>query len=285
MILLADGGSTKCDWVLLDKKGNIVCRPKTAGLNPAVLDVAELKNRLQANSELQANKMKIDEVSFFGAGCGTPKPVERFTKVLQDFFVNAKIEVNEDTVAAVYAVTQSPGIVCILGTGSNSCLFDGEKIHAPIPSLGYSVMDEASGNYFGKQLLRNFFYKKMPPSIALQFSEKFNVSADDIKYNLYQQPNPNAYLASFAEFMFICKDENNYITLLLKKGMEDFIEHRVCTFEPKEKLPVHFVGSIAFFAKSIIASCLKDRQLEVGNFIQKPIDGLISYYRKHKLNT
>ena len=197
MILIADGGSTKADWIALDNDSNEVFRVRTLGLNPAVVAQKELANRIINMFQLMDIKEEITEIYFYGAGCGTPKPFAILKKVLQDIFVNAKINIAEDMLAAVYAASgNQPAIVCILGTGSNSCYYDGTNVHMKTVSLGYSVMDEASGNYFGKLLLREYFYDKMPKRIADKFEEEYNLDADVIKYNLYKQPNPNMYLDS-----------------------------------------------------------------------------------------
>src|SRR5690606_1310792 len=199
--------------------------------------------------------------------------------VLFELFPKASVNVYEDMTAAVFAATTEPGIVCILGTGSNSCYFDGNEIHAPIPSLGYILMDEASGNYFGKRLIRDYYYKRMPIEIASEFEKKFNLEADDVKMNLYKKPNPNAYLASFAQFIFTQKEINPYFYALIKEGISNFIECRILCYEKAHEVPVHFIGSIAHFSEQIIMECFKENNLKLGNIVQRPIDGLIEYYR------
>lgn len=279
MTLITDGGSTKCDWVLLDASGKVVFKTTTLGLNPAVIQKEELTARIKENDDLQNVFVKVDVVDFFGAGCGTATPNKILKGVLEELFPNAKVSVSEDLAAAVFSVTTEPGIVCILGTGSNSCFFDGKDIHAPIPSLGYMIMDEASGNYFGKQLIRDYYYKRMPAEIASKFEKKFNLEADTLKMNLYKKPNPNAYVASFAEFIFDQKADP-YFHKLLKEGISNFIECRILTFENAYQMPIHFIGSVAFLSQEVIAECLKENNLKLGNVIQRPIDGMIEYYRK-----
>lgn len=283
MILITDGGSTKCDWILLDNSGEVVLKTRTAGLNPAVVSEHELVNRIKVNSDLVAVLEKVNAVDFYGAGCGTKTPVKLLNKVLAGLFVNATITVNEDTVAAVYAATTEPGIVCILGTGSNSSYFDGTTIQSNVESLGYSLMDEASGNYFGKRLIRDYFYKKMPGEIALEFEKRFNLDPDEIKLNLYQRTNPNMYLASFAEFIFTSHEVNGYFYKLISEGMTKFIELRILCYKESQNVPIHFIGSIAHFSKDIIRDSMSPYNLELGNVIRRPIDGLINYYRENKL--
>ena len=284
MILITDGGSTKCDWILLDQKGDVILKTRTKGLNPAVVPDENIRERILANQDLLPFATKITMVDFFGAGCGTKTPIRLLTRILSEIFPLATVSVNEDMVAAVYAATTKPGIVCILGTGSNSCYFDGTHIHNGIESLGYSLMDEASGNYFGKRLIRDYFYKKMPSQLALEFENKFNLDPDEIKNHLYKRHNPNMYLASFAEFIFTSKEVNGYFYKLITEGMLKFIEYRILCFKESQNVPIHFIGSIAHFSEDIIKDCMKPYNLELGNIIRRPIDGLIDYYRQNKLS-
>lgn len=291
MILITDGGSTKCDWILLDDKGDIALKTRTLGLNPAVLSEEDLFKRIQSNEELISCVGKVKRLDFYGAGCGTKTPVKILEKVLIKIFPKANVTVNEDMVAAVYSATKDPGIVCILGTGSNSCYFDGKDIHMSIESLGYILMDEASGNYFGKRLIRDYYYKRMPHKLALIFKEQFNLDADFIKLNLYKKPNPNMYLASFAEFIFssdeviFSSDEvNGYFYKLISEGVTKFIECRILCFKEAQTVPIHFIGSIAYFSKDIIQDCMKPYHLELGNIIRRPIDGLIEHYKNKYIN-
>lgn len=283
MILIADGGSTKCDWVLLNEKGEVTLKTRTQGLNPAVFPKEELFERIRSNKELNSIFETVDTVDFYGAGCGTSTPSELLKNVIQQLFSKAKVTVKEDLYAAVYAVTNQPGIVCILGTGSNSCYFDGKTIQTATDSLGYILMDEASGNYFGKRLIRDYYYNKMPSELVIKFEKEFNLDADTIKANIYKKPNPNAYLASFAEFIFTSKEVNGYFYKLISEGMSKFIEYRILCFKEAQQVPIHFVGSIAHFSEDIIRDCLKPYHLELGSIVRRPIDGLIEYYRKHKL--
>lgn len=279
MTLITDGGSTKCDWVLLDISGKVVFKTATLGLNPTVVPKEELLLRISSNENLKTVFNKVETLDFYGAGCGTATPRNILKEVLEELFSKAKVKVSEDMVAAVFSATTKPGIVCILGTGSNSCYFDGKEIHAPIPALGFILMDEASGNYFGKRLIRDYYYKRMPVEIATEFEKKFNLEADDIKVNLYKKPNPNAYLASFAQFIFTQKEINPYFYALIKEGISNFIECRILCYEKAHEVPVHFIGSIAHFSEKIIKECFAEHNLKLGNIVQRPIDGLIDYYK------
>ncbi len=280
MILIADGGSTKADWIALDNDRNEVFRVRTLGLNPAVVTQQELANRIINMFQLIDIKEDVTEIHFYGAGCGTPKPFAILKKVLQDIFVNAKINIAEDMLAAVYAASgNQPAIVCILGTGSNSCYYDGTTVHMKTVSLGYSVMDEASGNYFGKLLLREYFYDKMPKRIANKFEEEYNLDADVIKYNLYKHPNPNMYLASFAKFMFEFKEEK-YIKKIIKRGFNEFFKYRILPFGKTTDTPIYFIGSIAFYFSEILEKVAKKNNLIITDIIQRPIDNLLEFHKK-----
>jgi|TARA_R110002020_G_scaffold199778_2_gene401475 N-acetylglucosamine kinase-like BadF-type ATPase len=280
MVLFTDGGSTKCDWVLLDTTGKLVLKTQTLGLNPTVLSSEEIKHRIEANAELKTVFNTVETLDFYGAGCGTITPRNKLRNELDDLFPKATVTVQEDLAAAVYAVTTAPGIVCILGTGSNSCYFDGEHIHAPIPALGYSIMDEASGNYFGKELLRDYFYKRMPAHVATAFETAFNLNPDDIKMNVYKGANPNAYLASFAQFIFSKEITEPYLLKLVDKGIRLFVNCRVQSFSEAPNVPIHFIGSIAHFSKQIIRTVLNEKGLQLGTIIQRPMDGLMAYYQQ-----
>ncbi|MFD0933231.1 N-acetylglucosamine kinase [Psychroflexus salinarum] len=283
MIIIADGGSTKCDWILLNDKGEVELKTRTKGLNPAVFKPETLKSRIEENEDLKKIISKVTRVDFFGAGCGTPTPVKNLELILKDFFKDAEINVEEDMVAAALAATTEPGIVCILGTGSNSCFFDGKKVHMEIESLGYVLMDEASGNYFGKRLIRDYYYKFMGDDMSREFSKRYNLDADTIKRNVYKEDNPNTYLASFAEFIFTSEERNGYFYKLIYEGIEKFIERRVMCFKQAQNVPIHFIGSIAFFSEDIIRDVAKRYHLDIGNIIRRPIDGLIEHYKKNVL--
>ena len=280
MILIADGGSTKVDWIALNDQKQEVFRTRTEGLNPAILTEKQLKNRLRHNFDITKSAGQVKAVYFYGAGCGTPKPVAKLKKILQNFFSNAQIDIAEDMLAAVYAASGgAEAIVCILGTGSNSCYYDGQKMHQSVISLGYILMDEASGNYFGKRLLQDYFYKQMPEEIAKDFSKKYNLDPDEIKHNLYQNDSPNVYLGQFAEFMFDHKD-NIYIHQLIAVGFKEFIEKRVLPYPKAKEVPIYFIGSIAYFFRPVLEQVANSYGITIKDVIRRPIDRLVAYHQK-----
>ncbi len=284
MILIVDSGSTKSDWIAVDNNGNkLLEKIRTKGLNPAILSEKKLRKIILKNKDLKKNRDIVTHVYFYGAGCGTEKPVLMLKEVLENIFTGAHVEVNEDTMAAVYSTInheKEAAVVCILGTGSNCSYFDGEKLHQRVVSLGYSIMDDASGNYYGRQLIRDYYFNHMPENVKIAFGSKFNMEADYIKYNIYKQPNPNAYLANFAEFMFLHKD-SPYTIDLIKKGIRLFATNMIMQYKEELKtVPVHFAGSIAYFSEKEITEVAEEMGFKVGNFERRPIEGLVSFHTK-----
>jgi len=282
MILIVDSGSTKSDWIAVDKSGNkLMEKVRTKGLNPAILPEKKLFKTIKKSEELISNSAIVSHIFFYGAGCGTENPRLMLKGVLEDIFPNAQVSVNEDTLAAVYATINNPkeaAVVCIMGTGSNCSYFDGEKLHQRVFSLGYTLMDDASGNYYGKQLIRDYYFNHMPENVKVAFGAKFNMDSDFIKYNLYKQPNPNAYLASFAEFMFLHKD-SEYTINLIKDGIRLFAKNMIMQFKEELKtVPVHFAGSIAFFSQNEIREVAEEMGFKAGNFVRRPIDALVPFH-------
>ena len=280
MRLIVDSGSTKTDWIAIDDSGNILFETQTLGLNPQVLSEAIVEERIINNYELYRIRNEVDSTFFYGAGCGTEPPRKLMEGVLKSIFQNSTISVKEDTYAAVYAITDpgEPSIVCILGTGSNCSFYDGETVHQKITSLGYILMDDASGNYFGRQLLRDYYFNKIPRSLSVSFAEDFNLGAEEIKTNLYKKSNPNTYLATFAKFVIVNKNEP-YIQGLISKGLGLFIENQINQFDNAKELPIHFIGSISYFLKEELEAKLISYGLTMGKILKKPIEGLVSYHQ------
>ena len=282
MVLIVDSGSTKADWISVDNNGKqLLEKIRTLGLNPAILKEKKIYKIIKSSDELMQHRKDVTHIFFYGAGCGTEKPRLQLKAILEDIFINAEVDVQEDTYAAVRATLShddEAAVVCILGTGSNCSYYDGERLHQKIKSLGYTLMDDASGNYYGKELIRDYYFNHMPEVIKVSFADKYNLDADYIKYNLYKQPNPNAYLASFAEFLFLNKD-SEYIQNLIKQGLRRFAKNMILQFKNEiEVVPVHFAGSIAFFCKDEIHEVAKELNFKVGNIVRRPIEGLVTYH-------
>jgi N-acetylglucosamine kinase-like BadF-type ATPase len=183
MILVVDSGSTKTDWIAVNSKGKTLFSTQTLGLNPQVLSSAILKERIINNFDLYQNRNEVTHLYFYGAGCGVDSPQKRILRVFDEIFINSKIVIKEDTYAAVYAAADmgEKSIVCILGTGSNCTYFDGKEIEQRVTSLGYILMDEASGNFYGKQLIRSYYFKTMSEDLAKEFEQEYDLTPDTIK--------------------------------------------------------------------------------------------------------
>ena len=283
MKLLVDSGSTKADWISIDDTGKVLFTTQTLGLNPEVLTKDEVLERLNDKFDISQNKNKVGHLFFYGAGCGTNRMKDFLTKVFEDYFPNAVVSVHEDTYAAVYATTpkNEKAIVSILGTGSNCSYFDGTILHQKVQSLGYIAMDDCSGNRFGRHLLRGYYFNKMPATMAKEFEEEYNLEPDYIKNNLYKEPNPNAYLATFAKFLIKHKDQE-FCKKLIKKEMKSFVKNYIMQYDNHKDVPVHFIGSIAFYLKDELEAMLNKYDIKLGNVLRRPIDGLIAYHILNK---
>jgi N-acetylglucosamine kinase-like BadF-type ATPase len=279
MRLLVDSGSTKADWIAIDEEGKVLFTTQTLGLNPEILDEDEIIERINDRFDILQNKDKATHLFFYGAGCGTDRMKIMLSQAFQKYFLNAIISVHEDTYAAVYATTPKgeQAIVSILGTGSNCSYFDGKVLHQKVLSLGYIVMDDCSGNVFGKELIRKYYFNKMPKELAVEFEKEYNLDADFIKSKLYKEPNPNAYLATFAKFL-IQNKENEFCKKIIFKGMKSFVKNYIRQFDNCNEVPVHFVGSIAFYLKDELQITFDKYGLQLGNVLRRPIDGLIAYH-------
>ena len=282
MRLIVDSGSTKTDWIAIDDSGAIIFETFTLGLNPQVLTEYIIEERIINNYDLYQNRKKINKIYFHGAGCGTQPPKELLTKVLSSIFINSDFDIKEDTYAAVYACCKptSKAIVSILGTGSNCSYYDGERLHQKVTSLGYVLMDDASGNYFGRQLLRDFYFNKLSKDLANKFKAEFDLKAEIIKDSLYKKPNPNTYLAKFAKFLVENKDLE-YSKKLIKKGFILFIENQIEQFDNHKDVELHFVGSIGYYLKDELKEVIDSKNLKLGKVLRRPIEGLVAYHQSH----
>jgi N-acetylglucosamine kinase-like BadF-type ATPase len=281
MIVIAEGGSTKCDWVLLGKEGLLV-EFKTKGFNPLFHTKEAIVNTLRGVNEIREYGPQAEEVFFYGAGSATPELRDILKKVLLEIFPNAKnVQSHTDAEAAAFSTYNgNSAISCILGTGSNSCYFDGKTLSQSNPALGFILGDEASGAYFGKQLLAQFLYKQMPNHLWLEFNKSYDLGKKEIIEKVYRDAHSNVFLASFMPFYYKHRSEP-YIQKILKNGFRRFLLIHVLCFENHKKYPVHFVGSIAHFFKEELLSESERLGLRVGEVVQKPILGLIKHHQLH----
>ncbi len=283
MRLIVDSGSTKADWIAIDDEGKVLFSTQTLGLNPEILNADEVIDRLNDRFDILQNKKSVTHLFFYGAGCGTERMKIFLSQIFQSYFSNAIITVHEDTYAAVYATTPQgeKAIVSILGTGSNCSYFDGTALHQKVESLGYIIMDDCSGNFFGKELIRKYYFNKMPAELAVEFEKEYDLDPDFIKNKLYKEANPNAYLATFAKFLIKHK-EDAFCRKIILKSMKSFVKNYIRQFDNCKEVPVHFVGSIAFYLKDELQETFDKYELQLGNVLRRPIDGLIAHHIANK---
>jgi glucosamine kinase len=277
MLLVCDSGSTKADWLLAE--GNKVSGPfNTIGFNPFFHSSDFVYETLLNSTSLAPFASKVTELYFFGAGCSSKDRKEIIAIGLRAFFPNAKVIVDHDLLACAYATCgDEPGISCIVGTGSNSCYFDGKEVHEKNYGLGFILGDEGSGSYYGKKLLTQFLYGLMPDDIAMDFNSKYHLDRNAIIDHVYKQPDPNVWLASFARFLTE-KREHPYIKSLVHNGMREFLELYVCHFENYNNEKVHFVGSVAFVFQEELKQEASKLNIQIGKVIKQPVDELMNYF-------
>ena len=285
MILVVDSGSTKTDWIALDNECEEIFSTQTLGLNPQMLSNEILNERIKNNFDIYKNRKLVNKLFFYGAGCGVKDTQNRILKVFKSIFVNCEFDIKEDTYAAVYSAVDKgiPSIVNIIGTGSNCSYYDGKNVIQKVQSLGYVLMDYASGNYYGKYLIRAYYFNKMPEYLRDEFSNNYDLSPNSIKNKLYREENPNTYLAGFARFLIENKS-NEYFKEIIFKGLERFIDYQILQYDDFSKVDIHYVGSIAYYLKDEITKIGKKYNLKTGKFIQRPIIGLVDYHKRNILN-
>ena len=277
MIVVADGGSTKADWrIVFDK--DLQHSSSTIGFNPFFYTSEAISNELKRDFAKEFPVKDATEVYFYGAGCSDEYRCSILKQGLQPIFPNAKVIVDHDLTAAARATCDAkPGIACILGTGSNTCSFDGQKIIDHITNLGHLLGDEGSGSYLGKMLIRGYFYREFPEDIKLKFEERYSLGKRELINRIYDYNTANVFLASFAKFLSDNKD-HIYIQQLVNKGFSEFIDRHVRKYKDHNTLPIHFVGSVAYHFKEILNLVLVERNLHLGKVIKKPIDNLVEYH-------
>ncbi|WP_292010089.1 BadF/BadG/BcrA/BcrD ATPase family protein [Chryseobacterium sp.] len=283
MVAIVDGGSTKCDWVILDDFGKVFMKTKTIGFNPNNIAAELIVPEIEKNINLGSVKKSITKVFFYGSGCGVPENCATIERELKKFFDKASVVVKEDLTAAAYAAYNGkPAIVCILGTGSNSCYFDGEKLTIKLPSLGFLMGDEGSGSAIGKQLVRRYFMKKLPPDLHQEFEETYHLTIEDALKNMYHNSRANAYLADFNRFV-VERKTHPYFQNMVFEEMKNFFEYQVLPYEESKEAEINFIGSIAYYYENILRSAAAELNLNVGNVVQKPIERLVDYHIKYIL--
>lgn len=277
MILVADSGSTKCDWVPVDQ-GKILPKTSTPGFNPYFCDETFVEKEILVNPELRAMRDQVTHIYFYGAGCSSEERNQIVHRGLSRVFRQAVIVVDHDVYASAVATCgDSPGIACILGTGSNSCYFDGKQVFPNNYGLGYIMGDEGSGSWLGKKLVTHYLYGILPASLRTRFEAKYVMNKEIMIANVYSKPGGNVWLASFAKFLSEAGDEE-WVRRTVRQGFEEFFDLYVCGYPDYRQLDVHFVGSIAFHFQDILREVAESRQARMGRIVRHPVNGLAEYF-------
>ncbi|HYG04353.1 MAG TPA: N-acetylglucosamine kinase [Chryseosolibacter sp.] len=278
MIIVADSGGSKIDWRFLYADGTIG-QANSAGFNPYYQPADDLRKSITSIlPSIEQNKGATQNVFFYGAGVSSEKNQLTVKNTFTEFFPNASVEIGWDLLAAARALcNREPGIACILGTGSNSCLYDGGKITGNIANLGWILADEGSGADIGKHFLIDYLREKMPQSLADQFKARFPFSREEFLEKIYQQERPSAFLGSFTKFIFQHLKEQ-YCYKLVYERFSVFYENNVMKYPDYQKLKVHFTGSVAFYFSNILRQVANDKGITVKNILEGPIAGLTLYH-------
>jgi glucosamine kinase len=280
MLLIADSGSTKTDWVLCDPLSGTRKTLHTAGFNPMIQQTSFIEGEIKAAEDLWRDGHFVKEIRYFGAGCSSLERQETIRDILLPFFPKAEIFVAHDMDAAVVAACgREAGFACILGTGSNAVLFDGEQIIEPKGYLGngYILGDEGSGAYMGRMLLRDFLYCLVPEDLNNYLKDTYGLNREAILYNVYKQPNANSYMAKFAKDLGHFQS-SDYVQQIVAIAFDDFFRYNIMAFDSFEKYPVNFVGSIAaHFPAELEAACHR-AGARMGRIVSKPIDRIVDFF-------
>lgn len=277
MILIAESGSTKTEWRIIDSKQNVF-HARSGGINPYYLDAAGILEVMRMGL-IEYIDAPIKEVYFYGAGCSSARNKQTIRDCFMQLFPNSKIEVNHDMLAAARSLCGiEKGIACILGTGSNSCLYDGIGIIENVRSLGYILGDEGSGNYLGKQFLTHYFKKELPEDIKNQFDDEFGLEPPDILNNIYHHHMPILYLSSFSKFIHKFLGDP-MIYQMVYDAFKRFLELNVMKYTDYKNVPVHFTGSVAFHYEDILRKVGDELEINIKDIVVGPIDGLTQYHQ------
>ncbi|MGZ3901424.1 MAG: N-acetylglucosamine kinase [Bacteroidia bacterium] len=279
MILIADSGSTKTDWVLINESNQ--SRYKTIGYNPYFINSENIYHSLSEKLAPEIIPGAVKKVYFYGAGCSTTSNAAIVSKALTRCFINSEISVGHDMLAAARALLgNKKGFAAIIGTGSNTCIYDGRDIEKNIDSLGYLMGDEGSGSYIGKKIVRDFMRGYLPPELQQQFNETYHLTNNDIFDALYNKPLPNRFLANFCMFA----DQNKkhpYIEEIVKESFSDFFKNLVSRYPRYKNFSFNCVGSVGYIFKEILAEVAERYGMKTDKLIHSPIDDLVEYHLTH----
>ncbi len=278
-LLVAESGSTKTDWAIISNKK--ITHFATQGIHPYFLQKEEIVSIFETELNINPKKISFDEIHFYGAGISSNDSKHKIENCLIQYFNCKNAHTYSDMLASARATClNDKGIACILGTGSNSCFFNGKKISHKTHSLGYILGDEGSGNHLGKKVLQYYLHNLFEEDMKKKFEAKYSNSIDEILENIYKKPFPNRYLAQYASFIF--ENRGNFmIENIAEDVLNDFFINHLLRYKEVWKTPIHFTGSVAFFLKDILENLCHQYELKLGNIIQRPMKGLVKF---HQLN-
>ena len=280
MILIAESGSTKTDWVLVNDSKEITMF-KTMGFNPFFHSSEFIAEEILNNKEFYEASKNVDKLYFYGAGCSSDEMNNIVKLGLNKIYPNSAVIVDHDLLACALSTYQGePSISCILGTGSNSCYFDGKVLREEVPAIAYVLGDEGSGSFYGKKLLRDYLYNQLPESISKDFESQFGNAKADIFENVYMKPHANVYLASFMKFINR-HYHHEYVVNMIQHGMNEFMKIHVCCYPEHKSVKTHFIGSISKIFERELIQAAKNNGVILGEIIQKPVDNLVNYHLNH----
>ncbi|WP_242689276.1 N-acetylglucosamine kinase [Pedobacter sp. SYSU D00535] len=276
MILVADSGSSKTDWIITSVNADPI-EFTTKGINPFFVSEKEIAKIIAQKTEIKNNLDKIDEVHFFGEGCTSPDKREIVSNALSTVLKNAFINVETDTLGSVYATCgDSKGFTCVLGTSSSVAFYDGAEVSASTHGLGFILGDEGSGSDLGKRLLTSFLYGRMPGALKRKFQAEYSLTKDLIITNVYQRQLPNLYLSSFSQFLSSNRG-NPFVEELLDEAFQAFVDTNLAPYSYYQSYPCHFVGSVAYFFKDVLETvCLKNK-LKLGKVLRQPVRDIAEF--------
>ncbi len=279
MILIADGGSTKTDWRLISQQHEIKAI-QTIGFNPYLSTTAEIQDILWKELDPFIGDRNVQQIFYYGAGCSTVTKNEIVSDAMRILFPQAEINIYHDLLGAARALCgEQEGIACILGTGSNSCLYDGSRITRGVSSLGYFFGDEGSGAALGKMLLYAYLHEELPSDLTTAFKLRYPLSLENILDAVYSNPKPSRFLASFSEFIFEFQ-EHPFVKKLISENFTAFFRYFVMRYPHYTELSVNCAGSIAFYYKPLLLEVARDLGITITKIIQTPIEGLVDYHAK-----
>ena len=277
MILLADSGSTKTDWCVADQ-GVAVQRVTTAGTNPFFQTPEQIAEELDRHLLPELAGCAIDRIAFYGAGCAFADKIETIRCVLAARFVGATVEVGSDMLAAARALCgHERGVACILGTGSNSCLYDGATIVQNVSPLGFILGDEGSGAVLGRRLVGDCLKRQLPEAVCDAFLSESGLTPAEILENVYRRPMPNRFLAGLSPFL-LRHIEVAEVRALVRESFEAFFRRNVMRYPEATQMPIHCTGSVAYFYREVLAEAAATVGLTLGRVLRAPMEGLLRYH-------